>query len=75
MANSFLNDNWVTHLLTLPTQAEQLTQLQSVKLADQAGLVDLLDYAEDLVQRNPGQAHQLALLCEQVRFASTTPWR
>ena len=65
MANSLLSINWITDLLALPTPDAQLVQLRSGNLWHEAGVAELLDHAEQLVQRNPGQAHQLALLAEQ----------
>lgn len=65
MTNPVLPADWLPDLLALPTVAAQIVQLQTLNLWQEAGILTLLDHAEQLVQRNPGQAHQLALLIEQ----------
>ncbi|MEZ4861128.1 MAG: CHAT domain-containing tetratricopeptide repeat protein [Caldilineaceae bacterium] len=64
MVKFLLTEEWVIELLALPTQAEQLAQLNTATLLHSTGLAHLLDHAEQLVQRNPGRAHRLIVLCE-----------
>ena len=63
MQNFSIDAPWVAALLTLPALPEQLAYLSAEQLLDEAGLTLLLDYGDGLVQRNPDQARQLALLC------------
>lgn len=65
MTKALLPTHWFTALLDLPTAAAQMAQLRTLHLWDEAGLLVLVDQAEHLVQRNPGQAYQVALLVEQ----------
>lgn len=60
---------WIEQLLEMPTEQQQSAFLHTADLLSQAGLERLLDETEQLVRRNPGQAHQLAALCERVASA------
>jgi CHAT domain-containing protein len=68
-----LPNEWVAHLLALPTQAGQLAQLHSQHSLNQASLTQLLDHVEQLTQQNPGQARQLAALCEAAAEPAAAP--
>ncbi|MEZ4732239.1 MAG: CHAT domain-containing protein [Caldilineaceae bacterium] len=73
MSTPILTEQQLVDLLALPTQTEQFAQLRTYQLWHETGVAHLLEQAEQLVQRNPGQAHQLALLAEQsaVQVAAT----
>lgn len=57
-------------LLALPSKAEQLEELDNLGLLSEAGLSELLDEAEQMARRNPGQARELTLLVEQAAESS-----
>ena len=63
---SQINDEWLMNFLQLPDGVAQKAALGAIHLLTLDGLAYLLDYTETLAHRNPGQARQLALLCENV---------
>ena len=66
MIDAPLSLEWIEELLSRPTVKEQSLLLRAAGLAGATGLAHLLDQTEQLVQRNPEQARQLAALCEQL---------
>lgn len=68
-----VNDDWLTIFLHLPTQAAQRVAAAQAHLLTPVGLTYLLDYAEGLTHRNPGQACQLAQFCEAVAEECAAP--
>ncbi|MEZ4664728.1 MAG: CHAT domain-containing tetratricopeptide repeat protein [Caldilineaceae bacterium] len=60
---------WIEELLGAPTVEAQSAFLRAADLTGEMGLTRLLDETEQLARRNPGQARQLAALCEQVAVA------
>ena len=63
---SQVNDEWLTNFLQLPDSVVQKAALRDAHLLTPSGLTHLLDYAEAFTHRNPGQARQLAHLCESM---------
>ncbi len=63
---SQVNDEWLTSFLQLPDSVAQKAALRDAHLLTPSGLTHLLDYTEAFTHRNPGQARQLAHLCESV---------
>lgn len=63
---SQVNDQWLTNFLQLSDSGAQKAALRDANLLTPQGLAHLLDYTEPLTHRNPGQARQLAHLCERL---------
>lgn len=68
-----LSAPWLAQLLALPTAAAQVAQLRADQFLTVNGLTELLDYAENLAQRNPGQMRQIAALCEEAAQQADAP--
>ncbi|MEZ4711003.1 MAG: CHAT domain-containing tetratricopeptide repeat protein [Caldilineaceae bacterium] len=69
MIDESITPDWIENLIGAPTAAEQSALLRAADLAGEMGLTRLLDETEQLARRNPGQARQLAALCEQMAVA------
>ncbi len=65
MANFPIIDEIVVELLALPSFAHQMERLVANHLANEAGLTELLVYAEKAARHDPLQTRALTQLCEQ----------
>ncbi len=73
MTNLPIVDEIVVELLALPSFTHQMELLVANNLADEAGLAELLSYAEKAARHDPLQARALTQLCEQVAIQIATP--
>jgi tetratricopeptide (TPR) repeat protein len=64
---------YVKELLSLPTPEQQAAFLEAEGLLDPDGLDQLLDFADRLVNDDPGKAHRLAELCVDLSDDADAP--